>query len=279
MSRTRQPKGERGFALVSVLWAMVILAAIAASIIATGRTEARLSHTHLDIAQLDAAADAAINLTILRMLDAKPENHPRVDGTPARIDFAGHRILVTVQDEGGKVDLNMADGELLRQLLLGAGVAVEAAQPLVDKILDWREGGDLKRLNGAKAREYAAAGTLYGPRTAPFQSVEELQLVLGMTPALYARLAPSLTVYSQTPWVNDAFASLDVLNALARMDGTPASAVLVGRKEGKVGSVMIGHAFTITAAVGGADGLSVTRRAVIRLSGAPGAPVGLYQWR
>src|SRR5262249_50781492 len=113
-----QGKGEPGFALVSVLWAMMILAPIAASIIANGRTEARLSHTHLDIAQLDAAADAAINITILHMLDPAPQVHPRVDGTPASLDFAGHRILVAAQDEAGKVDLNMADGELLRELLI-----------------------------------------------------------------------------------------------------------------------------------------------------------------
>jgi general secretion pathway protein K len=279
MSANGQTRGERGFALVSVLWAMVILAAIAASIIATGRTEARLSHTHLDIGQLDAVADAAINITILHMLDPALSNRPPVDSTPTFINFAGHRILVIAQDEAGKVDLNMADGGLLRQLLIAVGVDAQAAQPLVDRILDWREEGNLKHLNGAKAADYQNAGILYGPRTAPFQSVEELQLVLGMTPALYARLAPSLTIYSQTPWVDDGFASMDVLNALARMDGTPASAVLAGRKGGKVAGIMIGHAFTITATIAGANGLSVTRRAVIRLSGAPGAPVGVYQWR
>src|SRR5262249_34622792 len=163
--------------------------------IATGRTESRLASTHRDIAQLDAVADAAINLAILSMMNPHPEARPRVDGTPMTIQYAGLPVLISVQDENGKVDLNMADGELLHQLLIAAGVEGAAAQKLVEKILDWREPGSLKHLNGAKAPQYQQAGTLYGPRTAPFQSVEELQLVLGMTPALYARLAPSLTIY------------------------------------------------------------------------------------
>ena len=145
--------------------------------------------------------------------------------------------------------------------------------------LDWREPGEGKRLNGAKAREYDAAGILYGPRGAPFESIEELQLVLGITPELYARLAPSLTVYSQTPWVDPTFAPKDVLSALAGMGGEPVSTVLAERGTGSTGGVMVGHAFTISAVVQGSDRLSVARTAVIRLSGAPGAPLGIYQWQ
>jgi general secretion pathway protein K len=233
--RAETPKGEDGFALITVLWAVLILATIAASIIATGRTESRLSRTHLDMAELDAVADAAINITILHLLDPTAEVRPPADGTPFTIEFAGRRVTVTVLDESGKIDLNMADAELLRRLLVAAGVGADAAQPLVDKILDWREPGEGKRLNGAKANEYNAAGILYGPRGAPFESIEELQLVLGITPELYARLAPSLTVYSQTPWVDPTFAPKDVLTALAGMGGDPVSTVLAERGTGSTG--------------------------------------------
>src|SRR5262244_2647303 len=88
--------GPQGFALVIVLWSMAILAAIMASIIATGRTESRLSRTYLDIAVLGAVADAAINLTILHMMDSVPPRRPRADGTPLVLEFAGHSIVVTV---------------------------------------------------------------------------------------------------------------------------------------------------------------------------------------
>ena len=42
--------------------------------------------------------------------------------------------------------------------------------------------------------EYEAAGRNYGAKDGPFDSVEELLQLLGMTPALYQRLAPALTV-------------------------------------------------------------------------------------
>jgi general secretion pathway protein K len=275
--REEARKGPRGFALITVLWAMLILAAIAASIIATGRTESRLSATHRGIAELDAVADAAINLTILHLLAPDAEDRPPVDSTPFAIEFAGHRIAVTAQDESGKVDLNMADGDLLRQLLIAAGLDAGAAQALLDKILDWREAGIGKRINGAKAQDYHNAGLLYGPRNGPFRSVEELQLVMGITPTLYRRLAPSLTIYSQTPWVDPAFAPKDVMIALDGLGG-PSTLPQIGTNAARTGGVMVGHAFTIRAALEGPDGLRVIRTAVIRLSGTPGAPVGVYRW-
>jgi general secretion pathway protein K len=271
--------GPPGFALITVLWATMILAAVAAGIIAAGRTESRVTRTHLEMVQLDAVADAAINITILHLFDPSPPARPPVDATPFTVEFAGHHVVVTVQDESGKIDLNLANGELLRRLLIVAGIDTQAAQPLVDKILDWREPGIGRRLNGAKAKEYDDAGILYGPRNAPFQSVEELQLVMGMTPMLYERIAPSLTVYSQTPWVDPAFAPRDVLAALAAMRGTSVATAVGARGAGTSGGVLVGHAFTIRAEIKEAGRLRAARAAVIRLSGFPRAPFGVYQWR
>ena len=68
--------------------------------------------------------------------------------------------------------------------------------------IDWRDADDLKRPNGAEEPEYRAAGLDYKPANAPFQAIEELQLVLGMRPDIYRRLAPSITVFSRSPGVN-----------------------------------------------------------------------------
>ena len=278
MTGVERPSEPRGFALITVLWAMLILAAIATSILATGRTESRLSATHRGIAELDAVADAAINLTILHLLASETEERPPVDASPFTIDFAGYRIAMTAQDESGKIDLNMADPDLLRQLLIAAGVDNRNAQPLLDKILDWRENAPGKRLNGAKAPEYQRAGLLYGPRNAPFQSIEELQLVMGMTPALYQRLAPSLTIYSQTPWVDPAFAPRDVMSALNGLSGPATAPTQPATDASRTSGVMVGHAFTLRAVLQGPDGLRVMRSAVIRLNGTPSAPYGIYRW-
>ena len=273
-----RPAGQRGFALVTVLWAAMILALIAASITATGRTETQLTHTRYAMAQLDAIADGAINLAVLRLLDPSPAVHPPVDATQFMVEFAGHTITISVQDESGKIDLNMAQEGLLRRLLTTVGTDPLAAQALVDKILDWREATIGRRVNGAKAEDYRDAGFAYGPRNGPFESVEELQLVMGMNAPLYERIAPSLTVYSQSPWVDPAFAPTDVLTALSGMGAPPVAQILYARAAGEHGGVMFGHAFAISAQIDD-DGLRVAKSAVVRLTGAPQAPVVVYRWR
>jgi general secretion pathway protein K len=269
---------ERGFALVTVLWAAMILAAIAASIIATARTGARLNHTRYATVQLGAIAEGAIDIAILRMLDPDPAAQPPADGIPFALGFAGRNVAMRVADEAGKIDLNLAQGELLRRLFVVVGVDPLAAQGLVDKILDWREAGIGRRLNGAKAEDYRNAGFAYGPRQAPFESVGELELVMGMTPALFSRVAPSLTVYSQSPWVDPTFAPAEVLAALAGMGAASGSEILRRRSAGEGAPVMIGHAFTIAAEINDAAGLRVERSAIVRLTGSPKVPLVVYRW-
>jgi general secretion pathway protein K len=53
----------------------------------------------------------------------------------------------------------------------------------------------------------------YGARDDRFQSVEDLRQVLGMTPALYRRLAPHLSVDNDSGQVDPEFASAAVLAA------------------------------------------------------------------
>jgi general secretion pathway protein K len=256
-----------------------LLAAIAASIIATARSETRLAHLDYQLAQQRAVADAAINLALLQMLDPSPARQPPVDGTPFDIGFAGRVVALQATDEAGKIDLNDAQEALLRQLLAAVGVDPLSADALVDKILDWREAGTARRLKGAKAADYNAAGFAYGPRGGPFEAVAELQLVMSMTPALYARMAPSLTVYSQSPWVDPQFAPPDVLAALLGWGAPAMSQVIEARAAGRHAAVVPGHVFAIDAGFTAADRLRIVRSAVVRLTGSRAMPFIVYRWR
>ena len=164
---------QRGFALVSALWAAMMLALIAASIMIIGRSDGRIGHIRAIAAQGDALADAGINTAIYRLLALDPAGRPPRDGTPFDIDIEGQTVTVRVQDETGKIDLNLAPASILQRLLTAAGLDPETAQAETDRILDWREAGDLRRLNGAKREDYRLAGYDYGPRGGPFPTVEE----------------------------------------------------------------------------------------------------------
>ena len=69
------------------------------------------------------------------------------------------------------------------------------------------------------------------PTNAPFEAVGELQRVLGMTPALMASIADSLTVYSRQRGINPATASRDVLLALPGITPEQVDAFLAARAE------------------------------------------------
>ena len=56
---------------------------------------------------------------------------------------------------------------------------------LVNAILDWRDEDDLVHIEGAEKKEYQDAGLNYQPQNKPFQSIEELQLVLGMNETVF----------------------------------------------------------------------------------------------
>jgi general secretion pathway protein K len=222
-------KSEQGLALVSVLWAISILSLIAANMIASGSISAAIERNALRQAEADAIAESAIVLAILGLSDTRPGRRWRVDGVPTEFEFDGTRIAVRVQDVLGLIDINEADSNLLTGLFRGAGLTPAEASRLAGRIIDWRSAGDLKSLDGANRADYRDAGLSYVPRDGPFQSVEELQLVLGMTTEIFTRIAPALTVHSHQPGFDVRIAPRQALLALSSSNGREADRQLANR--------------------------------------------------
>jgi len=211
MTRRRQS----GVALVLVMWATILLAVIAGAFIEERRSEALIVSNSISMARAAAAADAGVQRALLDAFrgDAAPDAWRR-DGQSHDWVFDGIPVRVEMRDESGKIDVNTASDPLLRGMLLSVGVPDDEAIRLVDAILDWRDPDTLKRPNGAEEPEYRAAGLDYRPTNAPFEAIEELQLVLGMRPEIYRRIAPMITVYSRQTGVNPTVATRDVLMAI-----------------------------------------------------------------
>ena len=269
---------QDGFALVAVLWAAMMLAIIIASLMTSARTETLIARNRLRTAAIEASLDAAMNEALLRMVNPDPLIEPPTDGTEFETQFAGIPVRLSVQDEAGKIDLNNGDGALLMLLLRAVGLPPTDAQALSERIQDWRQrGGALHRLEGAGEDQYRDAGLPYGPRRGPFQTIEELRLVLGMDPALFRRIAPSLSVVSGTPWVDPSYSGADVLMALSNLDEAMARQRLAARVAARPPGIVAGHAFTITAEAE-ANGVRMVKRAMVRLTGKPDRPYWIYSW-
>ena len=285
-------RAQRGIALVLVLWLTVLLTAIAGGFAYSMRTEALAAGNAIAVAKVRAAADGAIDRTAFEL------TRPRVPGAWAP-NGAAHawrdgeiEIAVRATDGTAKIDLNAASEILLRGLLTNVGGAdPDTAAGIVDAILDWRDPDDLRRARGAEAPDYQAAGAKAMPANGPFETLGEVSRVLGMTPAIYARIAGSVTVYSRAAGINPATASREVLLALPNADPAAVDAYLAVREEALragtspppypgAGGLTSGAVQTwrVRAQASLPDGVTFVREAVVRPSPDPARALVVLAW-
>lgn len=207
-------RAQRGIALMLVLWVVALLTIIAVGMTAAQRTESALAANQRAVADFRGHAEAAINFAALELMMPPPLVEDEAEATEQWVPdgaerpwlFAGEGLMIAIVNEASLIDLNQAPRELIVGLLGAAEVPEADADALADAILDWRDLDDLHLLNGAEDADYEAAGRPYGAKDGPFDSVEELQQVLGFDRALYRTLAPALTVDAGSPQVVQEFA-------------------------------------------------------------------------
>jgi general secretion pathway protein K len=238
-------QSEEGIALIAVLCTLTLLSLIAISFSLETRSSARVARNAADNAAARAAADAGIQRVILDLVSVPDAKKFRTDGTVYTWRFANSTVHMSVRDEASKVDLNKAPEAALAALFTSVGVDPGKALSLADAIADFRDPDNFSRPRGAEEADYRAAGLAWGPKNAPFQGIDELQQVLGMTPEIYQRVAPNLTIYS----IDDA----------QDLFGSPS------------------RAYSIRAKAEGPNGATFVREAVLRLRG--GIPANLLVWR
>ncbi len=212
-SEHRRRAGQAGVALVSVLWLLILLSIIALNVSVGSRIDTKLAGNLVQAAKARHLADAGINWA-LWSLTVPDEERWLADGSVQEMELEDALVRVALFDESGKIDINAVTPELLSGLFRAAEIEEDLAAPLVDAILDWRDEDDLRRLNGAEDEDYFAAGREAGAKDALFESLEELKQVLGMTDAVYAAIAPALTIHSRRIAINPLFAPRLVLLAL-----------------------------------------------------------------
>lgn len=271
---------ERGIALVAVLWGLTMLAIVATALLADTRTEARLGRNLLESAKAEALAEAGIYRAMAGLVEPDPQRAWRAGGTPYRFALGDGEIEVTIEDEGGKIDLNRAPQRLLQGLLVASGLEPEDAASLVDAIADFSDSDSDRRPNGAEDADYAAAGRDYGTKDAPFETVAELQQVLGIDQALYDRIAPYVTVHAGRSQIDLTVAPPQVLLALPNMESADVEAVLRRREAAAGGAATSqGTAFTVRAQAMTGNGGIFVREAVIRRTGDARKPFVILEWR
>jgi len=223
-----------GFALVLVLWVLSLLTIMAGSFALSMRREAGITAGSSSTAQAAAVAESGLAIAELMVMNPDQLQRWHTDGSIYQIDYADSKVRVRLLSETGKVDLNSADQDLLQGLMVHAPVDAELQTKLVNAILDWRDGDDLVRIDGAEKEEYKDAGLSYQPRNKPFQSIEELQLVLGMNEQIFKWIESLVTIHSGQPKVDLAQAAKEVLYVLPGMDTGLVDEYIAARQESAI---------------------------------------------
>ena len=260
---------DNGFALLVVLWTMVMLSFLAFAIIATGRRQVRMAALERLHAQLQAQADGGVWEAAFHLLDPA-RGHWSADGVIHQVRHDRIVIQYRIVSEGGKVNPNLASPDLLAALLRVVGAQDRIAQTVAANIRAWRfplQQGATPPAGSAAA--YVAAGLTYGPPGAPFQTPEETGLVLGMTPGLTRQLLPYLSLY----W--DADPILSLASPVVRQ-----ALVMTGRNPAPDDEARAQTIVGIDVTVTDTSGARALRHAVITAQpgGNAAFPVRIVQW-
>jgi len=228
---------DRGVALVIVLWIFIFLSVVAYDFSISVREEGMVARRYVEETEGYYLALAGFEERLYRLLLARTspeqtapqEDAPGQDGSvqfgewyEAALGSGFYRVRVV--DEGGKINLNLADENALRRVFSNIGLDEARRDILVDSILDWRDEDQLHRVSGAEDDYYLALSPPYTARNGAFDTTEDLLWVRGVTPELFygleedgvARVALKdiFTVETRGNRVNLRTASAEVCQAL-----------------------------------------------------------------
>jgi general secretion pathway protein K len=219
---------ERGLALLVVLWGVTAAALLVSAFNVVARSGAIFMSSEIALTEAEALADAGLEIAAAHLIDDNKAQRWRADGKPRRLTLGDAELTIAIDDPNGLVDVNKAKREVLLGLLSRAMGDEDAAEAMVEQLLRMRGEGAAEANAAAPVAEQSAESSQATPAepaatepatTKPaaakprIPDITELRR-MGMSPALYRKIAPHLTVYSRDGRINPFHAPRAVLAAL-----------------------------------------------------------------
>ncbi|RJX77391.1 general secretion pathway protein GspK [Pseudomonas sp. LS-2] len=169
-------RGQRGVALLLVLWVLALLGTLLAGLLGWVHLQNRQALWQRQHTQAVLAAEAGVGMAVLAQLDRDPKRHWKADGQPHALPFDEATLAVSLTSEAGKLDVNAAPVESLARLVMACGGSpAQSAQ--LSQALNQRRGGD----------------------RAPLRTIEELRELPAMDQRLYTCVSAHMTLWSGLP--------------------------------------------------------------------------------
>lgn len=272
-------RGEEGYALIAAVVSIVIFALMSLMMINAVRGPIIMASAENDRARLSAAADAGVALAIKGLMARDPLQRWQIAGKLRRTMFDGNRLDIVIEDERGKIALNLINKQQVDKMFGAFGLSGAARETAVDSYMDWRDPDDDARPRGAERGDYAAQKIR--PRDGELRSVGELALIKGVGKELAVKMAPFVTVNFGAGEFDPRY-STPIAVQVSKDDEEGdfadfASGISVGGKavraqRSAVSDSLIGRPLTIRVdASHGADA-HARREVIIELTGAPLRP-------
>jgi general secretion pathway protein K len=233
---------RRGIVLVTVLWLIALLSALAMAASITFRGFAGVIALDQHRVQAEALLTAGVEAAVaaVNVLGDTP-----LDELDTTITLSTGSVRAHMSDEGGRIDIGRAPVELLAGLFRSVGVHAQEADAIAQAIVGWRKPAASDQTDAAHPAQ-AAGSPDKGAQTAqaagppdkgaqkadtetPFTDIRQLALIPGMSPQLVSAIAPLATVYGSAT-VNPLTAPAQVLAALPGVEASRARSFVQMRR-------------------------------------------------
>ena len=193
---------ERGSIAIVALWGVALVFMLIAPVAFATRGALQIARNTLAESRARLAAEAGTQLGLLRLL-RRHGSGAVFDGTPESWQQGSTKVAISISDEAGKIDLNVAPLELLAGLFEAVGTPHEAAALIACNILDRRGDGS----TGCPEPDAPHGGRR-------FSVPEELAELPGVDDRLYDRVAEDVTVATGASAIDPRVAPRAVLMAI-----------------------------------------------------------------
>lgn len=280
------PKDEAGVVLLLMILVLALISVLILSWAQECRIEIRLATNFREAQQCRRLAEAGFYYALGEVTSAKMAETQttavmtglqglpgtaaglwRPDQKPHLLQLPGGQALVQVADEGGKINLNVAQAEVLARLFLALGFSPPQAEIMTESIIDWRSAGEQAHPYGAKSAYYLSLDPPYVSKNDKFELAEELAWVHGFEGSpIIPRLGDYLTAQERGNRVNINTAPWEVLVALG-FPPAQAGSIIAARQEMTLGNIQEIPQLTNIPLMGAQMGFQASRFLTIKSMG------------
>jgi|GEM_PF-4866797 len=187
-------KKQTGIVLVVVLVMLALLISLASNYMLTVSQNSESINTLNNRLQPEYSAYSGINYALFASNDKNQDSRLTTDGQLYHLSLADTEVFVTVAPESGHIDINRATFALMTQLFKYAGADAQTAAKLAANTEHWRQKKDVSVNQSVTDKDYES-DDLPMPAHRRFYALAELASVHGVTPAMYRKIRPLITLF------------------------------------------------------------------------------------